>query len=86
MDIMIKSYPEKKDFLEELFSTITKTKNNDEAQLLSNQSSFMSFINHIVTSNMLPLQIKQQLALFWNIMHVSSIENVLLTMPYIPMF
>ena len=86
MDIMIKSYPEKKDFLEELFSTITKTKNNDEAQILSNQSSFMSFINHIVTSNMLPLQIKQQLALFWNIMHVSSKENVLLTMPYIPMF
>ena len=25
---MIKSYTEKKDFLEELFSTITKTKNN----------------------------------------------------------
>jgi hypothetical protein len=86
MDIMIKSYPEKKDFLEELFSTIIKTKNNDEAQILSNQSSFMYFINHIVTSNMLPLQIKQQLALFWNIMHVSSKENVLLTMPYIPMF
>jgi protease-4 len=86
MDIIIKSYPEKKDFLEELFSTITKTKNKDEAQILSDQSSFMSFVHHIVTSNMLPLQIKQQLALFWNIMHVSSKENVLLTMPYIPMF
>ena len=86
MDIMIKSYPEKKDFLEELFSTITKTKRNEEAKILSDQSSFMSFVNHIVTSNMLPLQIKQQLALFWNIMHVSSKEKVLLTMPYIPMF
>jgi protease IV len=86
MDIIIKSYPEKKDFIEELISTITKTKNNDEAQILSDQSSFMSLVSHIFTSNMLPHQIKQQLALFWNIMHVSSKEKVLLTMPYIPMF
>ena len=85
-DIIIKSYPEKKDFIEELLSSITKTKNNDEAHILSNKSSFMSFVSEVVTSKMLPHPIHQQLAQFWNIMNVSSKEKVLLTMPYIPMF
>lgn len=85
-DIIIKSYPEKKDFIEELLSSITKTKNNDEAHILSNKSSFMSFVSEVITSKVLPHPIHQQLALFWNIVNVSSKEKVLLTMPYIPMF
>jgi protease-4 len=85
-DIIIKSYPEKKDFIEELLSTLTKTKNNDEVHILSNKSAFMSFVSEVITSKMLPHPIHQQLALFWNIVNVSSKEKVLLTMPYIPMF
>lgn len=85
-DIIIKSYPEKKDFIEELLSTLTKTKNNDEAHIVSNNSFFMSFVSEVVISKMLPHPIHQQLAQFWNIMNVSSKEKVLLTMPYIPMF
>ena len=85
-DIIIKSYPEKKDFIEELLSTLTKTKNNDEVHILSNKSAFMSFVSEVITSKMLPHPIHQQLALFWNIMNVSSKEKVLLTIPYIPMF
>jgi len=85
-DIIIKSYPEKKDFIEELLSTLTKTKNNDEVHILSNKSAFMSFVSEVITSKMLPHPIHQQLALFWDIVNVSSKEKVLLTMPYIPMF
>lgn len=85
-DIIIKSYPEKKDFIEELLSSITKTKNNEEAHILSNKSSFMSLVSEVITSKVLPHPIHQQLALFWNIVNVSSKEKVLLTMPYIPMF